>query len=171
MKWFLIAIFFLLFFNTAEAADHKLPKGWREPANDEVTDDQFKARKDHPNRYLAAKADFNGDGVVDTALMLVNDSSNKMGLFVFLSNEDKFETILLDQIDDKFWVDVMGLSVVYSGQYKTACGKGYWECEKGVPEVLVLERPAINYFNFESASSFFVWNAPSKSFNRIWISD
>ena len=171
MKSLVFVIAIILLTSTISSAEHKLPDGWREPLKNEITDDDFKARSKDPNQYLAAKADFNGDGITDTALMLVNDSINKMGLYVFVSKQGKFEMVLLDQIDDKRWIDTMGLSVVESGEYKTACGKGYWGCEKGVPEVLVLKHPAINYFKFESANSFFVWDETSKSFKRIWMSD
>ena len=171
MKSLILAVSFLFISNIMVLADQKLPEGWREPSNDEITDDAFKERVKDPNRYLAAKADFNGDGIIDTAKLLVNDLKNKMGLFVFISKEGNFESILLDEIDDKSWVDAMGLSVVNTGEYKTACGKGYWECEKGVPEVLIIKHPAIDYFKFESENSFFVWDDISKSFKRIWMSD
>ena len=171
MKSLILTVSIFLVFNIMVLADQKLPEGWRDPSKDEITDDAFKERGKDPNRYLATKADFNGDGIIDTAKMLVNDSKNKMGLFVFISKEGKFETILLDEIDGKSWVDAMGISVANSGEYKTACGKGYWECEEGVPEVLILKHPAIDYFKFESANSFFVWDDISKSFKRIWMSD
>ena len=78
-----------------------------------------------------------------------------MGLFVFVSEKGKFESTLLDQIDDKSSMGAMSLPVVDPGEYKTTCGKGYWECEKGVPEIVVLKRPAINFFRSESANFFF----------------
>ena len=152
-------------------AGQTIPQGWRLPNHSEITDNQYKTRNNDQNQYLAAKADFNGDGVIDTAIMLVNDSKNKMGLFVFISKKEKFELIILDQINDKSWVDAMGLSVIVPGKYKTACGKGYWECEKGIPEELHLKHPAINYFRFNSANSFFVWDKNTNSFKRIWMSD
>jgi len=65
----------------------------------------------------------------------------------------------------------MGVDIVKPGHYKTACGKGYFECEKGEPEVLKLKQPAIDYFRFESANSFFFWDCNTNSFKRIWISD
>jgi hypothetical protein len=171
MKSHVIIITILLIGNTTLSAGLKLPEGWREPLNNEITDNIYMGRDKHPNKYLAAEADFNEDGIIDTAQLFVNDSINKMGLFVLISKQGNFERILLDQIDDKSSVGVMGLSVVEPGEYKTACGKGYWKCEEGEPEKLVLKRPAINYFKFESANSFFVWDEKKMAFKRIWISD
>jgi hypothetical protein len=65
----------------------------------------------------------------------------------------------------------MGIDTVTTGDYKTACGKGYWECKKSEPEILNLKHVAINYFKFESANSFFYWDDKTGSFKRIWISD
>jgi hypothetical protein len=65
----------------------------------------------------------------------------------------------------------MGVAVAPPGDYVTACGKGHWECKPGEPEVLHLDLPGINYYQFESANSIFWWDAKSKLFNRTWISD
>ena len=65
----------------------------------------------------------------------------------------------------------MGINTVKPGEYKTVCGKGYFKCEKGEPEVLKLKRPAIDYFKFQSANSFFFWDDKTGDFKRIWISD
>ena len=43
----------------------------------------------------------------------------------------------------------MGIDIVKPGKYKTACGKGYYECEKGEPEVLKLKRPLSIILNLE----------------------
>ena len=64
-----------------------------------------------------------------------------------------------------------GIETVLPGQYKTACGKGYWACEPGEPAILTLTAPAILFQRFESSSSIFWWNAGSGRFTRTWISD
>jgi hypothetical protein len=66
----------------------------------------------------------------------------------------------------QFWI-----GLVPPGQYKTACGKGYWECESGEPEILDLKLPAIEFAKYESASSVFWWNRRAGAFRRTWISD
>ncbi len=42
----------------------------------------------------------------------------------------------------------MGVDVAKPGEYKTACGKGYFACAEGEPAILRLNRPAIDYFKF-----------------------
>ena len=74
-------------------------------------------------------------------------------------------------IDDPLMIHAMGIEKVSHGRYKTACGKGYWDCKKGEPSEIVIEHDAINYFKTESANSYFYWDAKTKKFKRIWMSD
>jgi len=66
---------------------------------------------------------------------------------------------------------VLGISVGKPGTYTMACGKGYWDRENGEPEEVRRDQPAIDFFNFESARSYFLWNASRKEFDRLWMSD
>jgi hypothetical protein len=68
-------------------------------------------------------------------------------------------------------IEAFGIELAKPGTYATACGKGYWDCKKGEPEELRLERAGIDFFKYESANSYFVWNAGKKKFDRIWMSD
>lgn len=117
------------------------------------------------------KADFDGDGKQDVARLLINDRENKMGLFVKLSSRPDDKELKLEEFDDKSWIEIMGISVVKPGKYKTACGKGYFECKKGEPEILRLKNPAMDFFKFGSANFYFLGDAKAESFQRIWISD
>jgi hypothetical protein len=143
---------------------------WRTPDLAELGHDSS-WRKEDPDLYLMAKADFDGDGKEDVARLLINDKENKMGLFVTLSYKKKAEPLLLEAIDDKNTIEVMGVEVAKPGTYKTACGKGYWTCKKGEPAQLRLHRPGIDFFRFESANSYFIWRKDKKKFERIWMSD
>lgn len=171
MKSLLLVLSSLLGSISISNADPILPEGWRLPLKIEITNNISKGHDRDPYEYTVTKADFNGDGILDTAQLLVNDKANKMGLFVFLSKDSGFKTIQLDEMNDKAYVDGMGLLVAKPGEYKTACGKGYWECKNGVPKLLNLKRPAINYFGFGSANSFYVWFEKSNTFTRVWMSD
>jgi hypothetical protein len=143
---------------------------WRAPTQSELSD-KLGWRKGNPNLYVTAKADFDGDGQEDVARLLINDKKNKTGLLVTLSSQKKAEPLLLEAIDDKRIIEVMGIDVAKPGTYKTACGKGYWTCKKGEPSELKLTNPAIDFFRFESANSYFVWDTKTKKFKRIWMSD
>ena len=102
---------------------------------------------------------------------IVNDKENKIGLFVTLSSRKGAQPLLLETLDDKNTIEVMGIEVVRPGTYKTACGKGYWKCKKGEAHELKLHRAGIDFFRFESANSYFIWHAGKKKFERTWISD
>ena len=166
-KTFFVSVFAILIPLIVSAQDKS---GWRAPTQSELSDSLGWRKKD-PDLYLAAKSDFDGDGKEDIARLFINDKRNKMGLFVTLSSLKKPEPLLLEAIDDKQTIEVMGIEVAKPGTYKTACGKGYWACKKGESAVLKLENPAIDFFRFESANSYFVWDKKTKQFKKIWMSD
>lgn len=69
------------------------------------------------------------------------------------------------------YFEVMGIRAVKPGSYRTACGKGYAECERGEPRVLRLRNWSIDFFKEESANSFFYWDGRATAFKQVWISD
>jgi len=145
-----------------------IPAGWRAPTAAELGEDSD-WRDEDPNRYLVAKADFDGDGKADTARLLVHNTENKVGLFATMSSGKGTHT--LEIIDDKSQVEWLGMSVVGPGTYDTACGKGLWECKKGEPAKLHLTRPGIDFFKTETEESCFWWNGKKKKFEKTAISD
>ena len=153
----------------ALAGNITLPKNWGKPTASDLSDEW---RNKDTGRFSIANGDFNGDGKIDQAMLLVSHQSHKLGLFVFISQEnDLYRSHKLDVIDDPLMIHAMGIEKVSHGRYKTACGKGYWDCKKGEPSEIVIEHDAINYFKTESANSYFYWDAKTKKFKRIWMSD
>lgn len=146
-----------------------LPRGWRMPTSSELGDDW---RNVDPEKYSAIRGDFNGDGATDQAMLLMSLRGRGLGLFVFLSRKDRtLKVYTLDIIKDAALLRAMGIARVLPGQYRTACGKGYWACKKGeVPDVSI-KHDAIDYFKTESASSYFYWDEHARGFKRVWISD
>src|SRR5579871_4564900 len=145
----------------------QLPPGWtKPPAN--LTGQQF--REQDPNHFLVVKGDFNGDGLQDKALLLVNEHTQKMGVFVCLATATGCDWHRLEVMDIAF-LDVMGIAKVKPGEYETACGKGYWECEKDEPEKLKTKRDAVEFFKDESASSVYLYNPVTRKFVSVATSD
>lgn len=169
MKKILLLTIFSLSLITACSNDRHLPDGWRMPANDELKDAWRNESKD---KFTIVKGDFNGDGIVDEAKLMVRQDGSGFGVFAFVSqNDQSFKTYLLDENKDKSLIRAMGIKKVSSGFYKTACGKGYWDCKQDeVPEINI-RNEAIDYFKTESANSFFYWDSKTNNFKRIWISD
>ncbi len=170
-KNYCLAIVLLIMFITPVItfAKDAVP-GWRTPMTNELGKDMAWRDKD-PNLYLVVKADFDGDGKEDIAYLLVNSKDNSIGLFVVMASVGNARPLQLEIIKDKQLIEVFGIGIVRPGTYETACGKGFWDCKKGEQEYLNLNHPAIDFFNYESANSYFYWNTIEEKFDRIWISD
>jgi hypothetical protein len=152
-------------------AQHSLPMGWKFPDSSDIILDWKNFQKEYPKPYYAS-ADYNMDNLVDEAWLLLNNDSKTWGLFVFLKTKTgSYDCICLDIDSVNCCAQRMGVSVVNPGEYKTACGKGYWDCKDGETPSIVLKYPAIDYFLFESANSFFYWDDKLWKFQRIWMSD
>ena len=164
----ILAVLLALFLPLALPAKDVAPAGWRAPTAAELGEDSD-WRDEDPNKYLVAKADFDGDGKTDTARLLVHSSENKIGLFVTMSSGKGTHT--LEIIGDRKQIEWLGMSVVAPGTYDTACGKGLWECKAGEPKQLHLRHPAIDFFKTETEESCFWWNAKKKKFEKTAISD
>jgi hypothetical protein len=139
--------------------------GWR-PVDSRVVQQEWRATD--PDRYLRAQADFDGDGVVDEARLMIAGDGKTYALLVYPSSLQR--QVVLEEESAPF-LDVMGISVAIPGTYRTACGKGYWKCEQDEPPEITLTMPGIDYFREASANSFFWWDKKTRSFKRIWISD
>jgi hypothetical protein len=154
----------------AGAAD-PLPSGFRIPTESDRTGDWKKSQKEISTPFHAS-ADFNGDGLVDHVWILLRKSGKGWGLFAFLARTgDRPLVVKLDEDNGQTPAQRFGVDVVKAGNYDTACGKGYWACKSGEPANLKLRLPAIDFYMFESANSYFWWDATSKKFKRTWISD
>lgn len=166
----LVFFFIMMAAGTYVQSMPEFPTGWQPATKADYADGNLSFMKNQaPNHIIA---DFNGDGKIDDAWILINTSKNAFGLFVFLAQKDgTHKMIPLDEHRRETEKLFMGISLMEPGQYKTACGKGYWKCEEDEPEVLKLKFPGINYFAFESANSVFFWNSSKKEFTRIWMSD
>ncbi|MBN1397978.1 MAG: hypothetical protein JXA06_08095 [Bacteroidetes bacterium] len=161
----------IIFFSNLIFAQSSLPPGWRHPNEKDIILDWKDFQKSYSKPYFAS-ADFNGDDLIDEAWILFKDSSNIWGLFVFLKVKgETYRTIPLDIDSSGNRAQRMGISIVAPGEYQTACGKGYWECEDGETPTIILKYPSLDFFVFESANSFFFWNNELDNFRRIWISD
>lgn len=164
-----LAVIIALSLLAACSNSKSLPEGWRLPTSEELKDTW---RNESESRYTAVKGDFNGDGIIDEAKLLVRKDGTGFGVFAFVSQKGhSFKIYQLDEMKDGRLVQAMGIKKAAPGSYKTACGKGYWDCQKDEAPEIIIKNEAIDYFKTESANSFFYWDNKSNSFKRIWISD
>ena len=141
------------------------PYGWRLPEAKDAVGDWKPSGKESP---FVAKGDFNGDGVEDEAWILLKTGSEMGGLYVFFKSAKGGATPqLLAKVDHP---RSMGVSAVPPGEYETWCGKS-GQCQDGEAKIVSSKIPALSFFQFESASSIFIWNPTDKKFDRFWTSD
>lgn len=146
----------------------ELPKGWRLPSKKELGQ---KWREKSQAKFSSIKADLDGDGKIDQAMILVNKDGKTFGLFVWWG-ADKFTTSKEVYVEKEIGLlQNMGIEVSKPGTFKTACGKGYYDCPKGESEEINLFTEGIDYFQNESANSVFHWDPKEKLFKRTWMSD
>jgi hypothetical protein len=165
MKILTMALFLALL--TSVCLSEEMPAGWAKPPA-KLTGQEFR-RKD-PNHFLIVTGDFNGDGVQDKALLLVNLHTQKLGFFICLTTATGCDWHRLEVMDIAF-IDGMRFAKVKPGHYETACGKGYWDCGKDEPKRLSTRRDAVEFFKDESASSVYVYNIGKHRFISVAKSD
>lgn len=152
------------------ALSQDLPSGYRLPTPSELSDPD---RNESDTRFAKAEADFNGDGVLDTALLLKSTAYSGQALFVYLSEGTKRRTwVMLDSIDwGAKYKDVnlsMAIEVLPPGTHQYYCFDD--ECNGGERKNIPVPTASISYFRFESSGSFYFWDARKKAFRRAWNS-
>jgi hypothetical protein len=70
------------------------PEGWRAPTDDELNGPNTVRRGDSPSAYLAAEGDFNGDGRRDRAQLLVSETRDQYGVFVFDGRDSPYPVLV-----------------------------------------------------------------------------
>ena len=146
---------------------------WRFPDESDVRYD-WKIYRQEGSKFYTVSEDFNGDGEQDEAWILIKKDNSEWGLFAFLNADSSEQEII--ELDRTKMTDFnpqgMGLDLTPPGNHITLCGKGYrWACKGDARKFVNTKYPAIGYFMFESAVSFFFWNEDIARFERIWISD
>ena len=147
------------------------PSGYRLPTDADYSGDwqDYRAK---PIKPFTVLADFTGDGLQDEVWLLPATTPRGWGLFVFLGSKTGERRVILLDSHAKESVQRMGVSLVAPGEHRTLCGThGYDVCKPGEPALLRLKLPAINFFVFESANSYFWWDSQAGTFQRTWISD
>ena len=78
-------VFLVLLIAGISFAQEALPDGWHRPT---LAEAKGQWRKKSRTRFLEVRGDFNGDGRVDLAELLISDSGKQCGLFVRFAGAD-----------------------------------------------------------------------------------
>lgn len=127
-------------------------------------------RRSYPGRALKVLGDFDGDGRRDSALILVNRSAKKAGIWMFPSAKPAGPVCLDSSITFRF-LPRTGIERLHAGDYETACGKGYVSCDSTETDTLRLKSDGLLWFLEESAASCLWWDASSRGWRKTWLSD
>jgi hypothetical protein len=128
-----------------------------------------------------ATGDYNGDGVLDEARILISTvKRGKIGFFAFLkAKTGPAKMIRLDTHADsscpKCPPDVP--QDYYIGtqspieKLETWCGRGGSDCEPGEPASVTLKRDGIMFGMFEASATLAYWSVRDNKFKLVAISD
>ena len=165
MKLYIFIITLLLSINNLFAGGPTMPDKWRLPNENELSD------KWRTGKYKNAQAigDFNGDGLIEGAFLAVSKDGKSEGLLAFIYMNNKEKWFVLDRSEVNKTV-FMGLDLYKPGKYKVLCVTDE-ECKQGYKKEITIKNDSFSYYRPESASSIFIWNNSSGSFERIWESD
>jgi hypothetical protein len=151
-------------------AGRSAPSGWRFPNSSDRTGEWEGTRSP-----FHIRGDFNGDGLVDDARILLRKGGVGWAVFAFLRNGNGttraiklIEATRESSSPQRFVLETIRPSKI---NFSTACGKGYFECERGEPLTIQFHLPSISFCLRESSCWVFVWQASSARFQRIRMSD
>jgi hypothetical protein len=151
------------------AAPLEAPSGWRFPTEKDVHSDwkDFGA----PNHF---EADFNADGLEDHAWILLGKTPTEWAVFVFLAQTDAKPRIL-KLVENRGELPAQRFAISLAPpskqKWKSACGKGYWECKPGEPAEFQITLPSIQACHIESACTIYMWSKKTNSFQEIRFSN
>ncbi len=156
-------------FLTAAEKGPPLAQSWHAPTATELgTPAEQQWRGEDPHRYLVVTGDFDGDSKPDEACLMVRGDGKAFALFVKLASGNA--PLKLDEFPDMWMLRVIGIKPVAPAEYPTACARGY-DCAEDEPRYIRVIHQGIDFFKYDSASTYYYWNVSRHGFARAGITD
>ena len=169
MRW-LAGLGFILIASTASATDLKAPLGWRFPTDNDSKGKWIEYRDDFPVPYRAV-ADFDGNGQLDEAWILLREKGEGFALYVFM--RDKKGTPRAQRIFsyNECCGQNYAVGVVKPGKILTQCGRFPEDCSPSDPKSVTLSHPGFDFLTLGTASGLYYWNSKSRRFDSVTDAD
>ncbi|MCJ7547619.1 MAG: hypothetical protein MUP30_12500 [Deltaproteobacteria bacterium] len=162
MKLWLSVLSIILLASSIYASGPTLPKQYRMPTEDELSSEW---RKGDSDKYASVAADFNDDGLVDGAFLVVDEKHKKLVLTVVLINKDFSETWLKLQTMDFAALKYQGIALIKPSTVSVYRG----EANENTKHPITLKFNSIRSFSSEGPSSVFFWDPSKHQFQHLWL--
>lgn len=162
MKNWILPFLMLVFGDTnATKSDISIPSGWRIPSSNELS---FDWRMESPSKYARTSADFDGDGLLDSAQQVLSVKGNVMAIIVDLSSRDG-DPMVLEQEDAA--LEVIGIGVLHDRDLNYLCRDRDGECGVSIK----VKSDTLMVFREGSSARLLVWDACKDQFDIYWSGD
>ncbi len=139
--------------------------------SEDSSDDNW--RKNDPQKYFLISSDFDGDGKNDICKVMYSKKENAFGVFAFMGNKKTF-CLFNTRTDIENYMKWWGITSEDPGEYLTACGKGYWDCDEKIGEtpLIKLNTSGIEFFHYEAGGTqLYYWNKERARFDVATMDD
>jgi hypothetical protein len=145
-----------------------LPYKWRLPTDLEMQDGTTCGIALGANASVSA--DFNDDGIDDTAVIAMRDAGPEVGVLVHLSQpQDMTSWVIVDRT--KTSCIGIGLRIVPAGRIDGTRCRGIADpCRKSEAGPFLTTRPSLLIMQYASSGVVLVWNEDTNTFDRIFDS-
>lgn len=120
------------------------------------------------------KADFDGNGLIDLAALIVSREDNGWGLRVFMqTSAGSWENFPLIDVDKRKidHISRYGLLAVPPGNYKTWCYHFPTNCTSDEPKEVSIQYQSFEFVVLESTRVLYYWDPKNNNFTEISTSD
>jgi hypothetical protein len=162
-----LILIFLTAILSPTAVAQGLPRGWRRPTQTEVAENW---RMKSYTRFMIVKGEFDGDGKVDVAELLVGRSVQQCALFVWLTSQHNNPSGPIWHADQEGLINI-GIRLAHPGKHETLCSSDPSECEPQTPAYVNLKGNGIELFSRGATRSLAFWDVTTKKFRWVPIGD
>jgi|ERR1043166_4951115 hypothetical protein len=162
-----ITAFLLMAAVVSWAGTDSLPGGWRFPTEADFSGNWVEYRDRFPTPFHVS-ADFNGDGLIDHAWILIRETGVGFGLFVFLHGKNGPSRVIEVFSHLECCAQFYALALAPPGRHSAVCGD---ECSPEKRTSVLLKNPGFEFITLGTASGLYYWSPSANHFRSIPVAD